>query len=141
MKTRQATIFYCDHCNKKLLHKGYMERHEKECFANPDNQRHCFSCGYMERVEVKYDSGQSDHPEIERYYRTTQGFKCILKDKLLVPPKARFKNERSDTDISFVRYKGEETEQYDMPKDCDEFNSDPFPYGIERKTPGFNRGI
>lgn len=79
MKTRQATVFYCDYCNKKLLHKGYMERHEKECFANPENQRPCFSCGYQERVEVKYDSGQSDHPEIERYYRATQGFKCTLK--------------------------------------------------------------
>lgn len=130
MKTREAIIYNCDHCNKRLLHKGYMERHERECFANPENQRPCFNCGYQERVEVKYDSGQSDYPEIERYYRATQGFKCTLKDKLLIPPKARFKNERSNGSIDFVLYKGEETEQHDMPKECSEFNNDPFPYGV-----------
>lgn len=130
MKTREATIYNCDYCNKRLLHKGYMERHEKECFANPDNQRPCFNCGYQERVEVKFYTGKNTYIDDEPIYRATQGFKCTLKDKLLIPPKARFKNERSNGSIGFVLYKEKETEQYDMPKNCAEFNSDPFPYGI-----------
>ena len=127
MKTRQATVYNCDHCNKRLLHKGYMERHEKECFANPANQRPCFSCGHVERVEVEYDSGTLGANK-EPWFRATQGFKCTLKDKLLIPPKARFKNERSDTSIDFVQYKGIETEQYDMPKDCAEYDRDFLPF-------------
>lgn len=128
MKTRQATVYNCDHCNKRLLHKGYMERHEKECFANPNNQRPCFSCGYMERVEVKYDTGRDTYRDGEPIYRATQGFKCTLKDKLLIPPKARFKNARSIGEIDFVHYKGKETEHHDMPKDCGEYNNNYFPF-------------
>lgn len=130
MKTRQATIYNCDHCNKRLLHKGYMERHEEECFANPKNQRPCFSCGYQERVEVKFYTGVDTYYGAEPIYKAAQGFKCTLKDKLLIPPKARFKEARSIGEIDFVQYEGIEREQYDMPKDCFEFNSDPFPYGI-----------
>jgi len=128
MKTRQATVYNCDHCNKRLLHKGYMERHEKECFANPANLRPCFSCGYMERVEVEYYTGRDEYHTGEPIYKTTQGFKCTLKDKLLIPPKARFKNSRSIGEIDFVRHKGEETEQHDMPNDCSEYDSNYFPF-------------
>ena len=51
-----------------------------------------------------------------------------FKGKLLIPPKARFKNERSDTDVAFVQYKGIKTEQHDMPKDCAEYDRDFLPF-------------
>lgn len=42
MREKKLTAYYCDHCNKRLLSKFYMARHEKHCTLNPE--RSCRLC-------------------------------------------------------------------------------------------------
>ena len=42
MKTIVKPVYYCDYCKKRYLHKGFAEKHEKHCTANPN--RICRMC-------------------------------------------------------------------------------------------------
>lgn len=57
MKIQQETVYRCDYCNKHMLGKGAMVRHEKWCKMNPKNAHKCFEfCKHLKKTtNYKYD--------------------------------------------------------------------------------------
>ena len=51
MKELIKKVYYCDHCKKHGLSKPKMEHHEKICFKNPENNRPCFDCMNLEKID------------------------------------------------------------------------------------------
>lgn len=46
MKTKTATRYYCDYCERSSDSASHMARHEKHCTMNPERQ--CRVCGFLE---------------------------------------------------------------------------------------------
>lgn len=86
IKTGQ-TVYYCDHCKKKLLRKKAMEHHEKYCASNPDNRRACEGCEHLEETTVEVEYGD-DYYTNEPVIRRVKAFRCKKLDKMLYPIKA-----------------------------------------------------
>jgi len=83
MKTLEnKTVYKCDYCNKKLFVKHAMEKHEKYCGSNPDNDRVCSFCDHMERntIEYYYDRYDGEHSG------TSNGFYCNKLESFIYPP-------------------------------------------------------
>ncbi len=52
MKIEQKTVYICEHCNRKMLGKGAMSRHEKFCNLAPNNLHKCFQyCKHLKKTE------------------------------------------------------------------------------------------
>lgn len=66
MKINQETVYRCDHCNRSMLGKGAMSRHEKYCKENPNNKHKCFEfCNHLERTYTLEESNDyNDQPRI-----------------------------------------------------------------------------
>lgn len=58
MITQTKEIYKCEHCRKLYQIKRFTELHEKMCNKNPENQRACFTCKFLEKKETAlcYDS-------------------------------------------------------------------------------------
>ena len=83
MKIKEnITVFVCDHCGKKMFRRHAMEKHEIYCGQNPENDRACSYCDYMERREIKYyyDGYDGEHSG------KSNGFYCIKIEKYIYPP-------------------------------------------------------
>lgn len=111
MKTETREIYTCDFCKKYYKLKRFAQLHEKRCFSNPVNDRHCFFCINMEFKKLNVyiptfnDSDNSDKRNC---------FYCKLLKTGLIPPIARHRNNQYELDI----------ENIDMPIKCDHVNKD-----------------
>jgi hypothetical protein len=136
MKSKEVIQYECDFCSKKLLHKGYMKRHENECNSNPQNKRPCYDCVNLGRKEIEYDTGITNYQDGKSIFREVETFYCKVKDMLLISPKVRAVNSRKKSNIEFVYIGDKEVQQFDMPKECKEQKelsrsiSDPFEWEI-----------
>jgi hypothetical protein len=105
MKVKEnVTVYYCDHCNKKLIVKRAMEKHEQLCYKNPENTRACSGCLFLKEVPVEY---------LNRYEqtKTVRGFSCEKLNKKLYPFKVEKKGLPEEYPETFE-------DQEPMPKTC-----------------------
>lgn len=58
MKIKLQSIYSCDFCNRKMLGKGAMSRHEKFCNQNPNNWHKCFD--YCIHLKKEHETIESD---------------------------------------------------------------------------------
>jgi hypothetical protein len=108
MKTKtNVTLYICDHCKKKMQRKGAMERHEKWCPKNPENEKACSTCKHLEetKIETYFDAFDGEHM-VER-----KAFKCVKLDKLVYPLSV----QRRGLDKRYDTF----DEQEPMPKECE----------------------
>lgn len=108
-----VTLYKCDHCGKKLQRKHAMEAHEKKCSSNPENDRMCSSCIFLEKVNISYE------PHVQSYEGTLNSsicFKCTKKDIFMFPVSFEYSNKGVPP---YVEYQGEEIIQQPMLKECD----------------------
>lgn len=108
--TENVTIYKCEFCKKKYFRKHACEGHEKYCSSNPENEKACSGCVFLEETKVEYDVDNYEYGGYQTRY--SNGFKCLKKDQLLYPLKA----ERLDLPN---RYPETFEDQLPMPKDCD----------------------
>jgi hypothetical protein len=109
MKTKtNVTLYICDFCKKKMQRRGAMEKHEKYCPKNPENEKACSGCAFLkeEKVTMYYD-GWNGQEEIQG-----NGFRCTKLDKLLYPLVV----ERRGLDQRFPEHF---SDQEPMPKECE----------------------
>lgn len=123
MKVKEnINVYCCDFCKKKLFIRQAMERHEERCHANPINFRPCFNCIYLERQTIEYDSGVTNYHTGETIYRNGEAFYCSRKIQFMLHPKLRFK--KNSENLRTIWFKGDDTEQLDMPLSCREQKTD-----------------
>ena len=48
---KEIKAFKCDHCSKIYQRKHNAKTHEQKCNKNPDNDRACFGCKFLEMIE------------------------------------------------------------------------------------------
>jgi hypothetical protein len=121
MKTKpNVTVYTCDHCKKKLFVKSAMERHEERCGANPANFRPCMNCAQLEQKEIEFYTGSDRYDDGEPIYRTAKTFYCAAKKILMLHPKTAYLTGRQN--LSWVQLEDEETEQFEMPTECEIFD-------------------
>lgn len=46
-------IYKCEYCRKIYQIKRFAESHEKMCKKNPENNRACFGCNFLQKKEVE----------------------------------------------------------------------------------------
>lgn len=114
MKTKTGvTVYYCDHCKKKMFRKGAMEHHEKWCPKNPDNAKACQYCKHLEETKVTiYGEHGYDGSE---WTSDRKGFRCTKLDRLLYPLAV----ERRGLNLRFETF----AEQEPMPKECEHMDN------------------
>lgn len=78
MKSKQKTVYYCEHCKKHGLLKWRIEHHEKYCHGNPENLHKCWDCKYLDCDDV-YDY-EKDKLIGSEYF-------CLKQQKALYPAK------------------------------------------------------
>lgn len=108
MRVKQnVTVYYCDHCKKKMFRKHAMEHHEKWCPKNPDNTKACTYCKHLKEtiIETYFDAFDGEHT-VNR-----KAFQCTKLDKLVYPLSV----QRRGLDKRFETF----SEQEPMPKECD----------------------
>ncbi len=121
MKTiENITIYKCDHCGKELKRKHAMEKHEKCCWNNPDNNHICFNnCHHLIRKNITLGIGKDEYISGEPITKTYNGFYCSLKNEFLLP---KVIENKSDGNAFYGEdEKGNEVEQKSMPKECNDF--------------------
>ena len=102
MKEILKTVYYCDHCKKHFISKYFAEKHEKQCNKNPENQRACIYCPFLE----KQDAIQI----IDSDERHVKALVCTAFNYAVYPPRVEInKNPMELVDI----------DNYPMPKFCD----------------------
>lgn len=113
-----VTIFKCDFCSKELKRKNAMQKHEKQCYNNPDNFRACFNCCiHLESKndgdnEIHYIAGGEYNIRLER---TPNYFFCNKKQIKIYTPNAEFKGLPKLYPDTFE-------DQEPMPKECEYFD-------------------
>lgn len=107
MKTKETTVYFCDHCNKLYQRKYFAEKHEKMCAKNPDNNRACHFCIHLEKVDYLM---YADMYNGETHY-TIDVLHCHKLKKYLHPPQVEIKGNAIDL--------GDEINE-PMPKECDD---------------------
>lgn len=119
---QNVTLYKCEFCNKELKRKHAMENHELSCSGNPINHRACLNgCNYLERVSIEYDTGRLEYGDGEPIFRDGQAFVCTKLNKLLLHPKVE-----GESLLRYVYLNKQETEQHDMPKECQHYNDNIF---------------
>lgn len=107
------TVYYCDHCKKKMLRKSAMQHHEKWCYKNPENAKACDGCVHFQETEVTI---LAPHPyDGSLCEQKRKGFRCDKLDKLLYP----LAIQRRGLD---KRYPETFDSQEPMPKECEHQN-------------------
>lgn len=88
MKTEIREVYKCDHCNKMYQIKSYALKHEKSCSKNPENERACLNCPFLEMKEttIYHDTGHGEREE------KINLFHCEKIGSFLYPPKVEHKN-------------------------------------------------
>lgn len=52
----ERKIYYCEHCmRRRLMDRRKIEKHEKECWSNPENKS-CLSCYYSQSGYISDDA-------------------------------------------------------------------------------------
>lgn len=96
------------------------EKHEKNCYSNPENFRICSGCGYLEEIKTTYLAdvrrfGENYGVIEDVEERATNGFRCKKLDKEMYP----FKAERKGLPEKYPEsFEGKEP----MPKTCEHYN-------------------
>lgn len=104
MKTKTKEVYYCEHCKKHGLVKYMMIYHEKICNKNPENNRACIYCYYLEkRSTVVLVEGY-----FEPYEKEVEVLYCTKKDIYLYPPRVEIKGNAFELDNN-----------HPMPKECE----------------------
>jgi hypothetical protein len=49
---KEIKAYKCDHCGKVYQRKHNAKIHEEKCKESPDNNRACFGCRFLEKVEL-----------------------------------------------------------------------------------------
>jgi hypothetical protein len=108
MITKTKKVYQCEHCRKIYQVKRFAEAHERACAKNPENNRACFGCKYLNKKEyfLYYDT------PLGEYTRTLNILHCSKKEIFLYPPKVERKGTYFDL--------GDELNE-PMPKNCSEF--------------------
>lgn len=102
------TAYKCEHCSKFYLQKRWIERHEKFCHKNPNNQHKCFQfCKHLEKITHSIDDS-------ERSSGTYTEFRCKKLDKYLYS----FKAEKHTNPFLMERLDGCER----MPLECSDYS-------------------
>lgn len=101
-----VTLYKCEHCKKTYRIKHYATKHESTCFKNPQNDRPCFHCRYLDKETV-----ETDGPYSTIEYKV---FVCKAKDINMYPPKCETKSNALDF--------GERNEP--MPKTCEIYDKE-----------------
>lgn len=121
---KEFTGYKCDHCGKLYQREHACETHERKCMKNPVNHRDCLNfCSHLDRRDIEYDTGLTDYLSGEPVYRKSRAFHCNLKKQLMLHPKVENENN-----LSWVLLNGEESEQFQMPRKCEEFSTDALPF-------------
>ena len=61
---KEIKAFKCDHCGKIYNRKYNARIHEEKCKKNPDNNRACFGCKFLEMVELPViETGYDSHTQ------------------------------------------------------------------------------
>lgn len=106
MKVKEnITMYQCDFCNKRLLVKNAMIRHENACSKSPENHSECETCGNLEETEIAVE----DYMGITR---KAKAFRCKHFDKLVYPAKVVHRKLLEKYPETFA-------EQMQMPKTCE----------------------
>jgi len=117
------SVYICAFCKKKkLFRKDAMDRHEERCYLNPDNFRPCLNCQHLEQKEIEFYTGIDEYYGAEPIYAKANTFFCKAKDILLLHPKTAYLRGRKNLDHVYLNDK--ETQQFEMPLQCDVFDSD-----------------
>lgn len=108
------TIYKCEHCRKVYQRKDAAERHETKCKKNPENNRACFGCKFLEKILVSWSEDYcTDVGRMERE-RTLNVLFCAKKNLILTPP------NKWEIDAGAVYSEAkEELSQEEMPKECE----------------------
>jgi len=109
MKIEIKEIYKCDHCKKLYQIKNAAIKHEKSCSKNPENNRPCFNCSYLEKSKTVVYSNYYG----EEWERSVDLLFCASKKIFLFPPKVEIKGNQYETD--------EPNEP--MPKQCDVYDN------------------
>jgi len=111
MKIETREVYKCEFCNKLYQIKGYCEKHEVVCTHNPNNQRDCFNCGYIEKRKhtIYFDTGYGESK------RVVEILYCDKIKSFLYPPKVEHKGNAYEL--------GDELND-PMPMNCEFRNSD-----------------
>lgn len=109
MITQTKEIYKCEHCRKLYQAKRFAEAHEEMCKKNPENQRACFACKFLEKKETVLYYGSPIGGEITR---TVSFLHCEKKGIFLYPPKVEIKGNA---------FKLWDNTNEPMPKKCDDF--------------------
>ncbi len=108
MKIETKEIYKCDFCNKLYQIKRFAEKHEKQCSRNPENNRPCFKCQFLEKKNsVIRNPDYFNDDEIK-----VSVLSCSAKNIFLFPPKVEIKENQYD-----LLDGGNEP----MPKECSDF--------------------
>ena len=108
-----VTVYHCDHCKKKMFRKHAMEKHEKWCASNPDNNKACSGCCFLQETTIEVDYG--DNYFNEPVLKKVKAFRCTKLDKLLYPLKVEARGLDKKFPETF-------DEQEPMPKECEHFD-------------------
>ena len=93
MKTEIKEIYKCEYCNKPYQRKHNCLNHEKICFKNPDTERICFKCIFLE----KKDTLVVENTYCVEEERNINIFYCKKIDSYLYPPKVEHKKNKFET--------------------------------------------
>lgn len=102
MKTKEVTLYICEHCKKKYFRKKACEVHESMCYYNPENKTTCYGCRFLAKKETDVDG--DGYVTIRKKL-----FFCNKKEVFLHPP--RYRNTHYDL----------AEENVTMPLECSEF--------------------
>lgn len=106
MKTKVKEVYYCDHCNKNGLVKWMIEKHEKFCSSDPNNQSMCSGCANVIHSEKEFF--------YDGYSRTSSSFECSVKKCGLIPLIAQRKGLPEKYPDTFK-------DSIQMPSECSDF--------------------
>lgn len=113
MITETREIYKCGHCRKLYQIKSACIKHEIQCSNNPENDRACFGCVFLEKKEVLH---YSDDPMCEGW--KVNVLHCSKIDSYLYPPKVEIKgNMYNEFNLAG------NIENNPMRKDCDDYKS------------------
>lgn len=86
-------VYKCEYCRKMYQLKRFAESHEEMCVKNPENQRACFGCKFLDKKEtvLYYDS-----PMGGELTRKVSLCHCSKKEIFVYPPKVEIKGNVFD---------------------------------------------
>jgi hypothetical protein len=116
MKTELKTIYKCDYCNKLYQRKHSCERHELMCTKNPDNNRKCYGCKYLEKKEAIIYAEVDHYYTGEPVYVDKSFLHCKKKGIFFYTPQNEVKGNHKHIDEN-----GNNFENHPMPRECELF--------------------